>query len=81
MSSKGIHQLAIDCFCTALGRSVSIEADALFSAVDDWDSLKQVELMFVVEDETGVIMNPDQLSSIVDLNSLMAVLEAIKSAQ
>lgn len=68
------EEVARRCLSAALGRSLLPEENPVRGKSEDWDSLKHVELMFVVEDETGEIMSPDQLASIVDLASLEAVL-------
>jgi acyl carrier protein len=73
------RELALRCLSTALGRTVTADEDLRRGEADEWDSLKHVELMFVVEDETGLIMSPDQLSSITDLASLEAVLTLLKA--
>ena len=81
MNNDEIHELAVRCLSTALGRVLSADEELVLSDSGEWDSLKHVELLFVVEDETGVIMEPDQLSSIVDLQSLEAALATIVSGK
>lgn len=77
MAKAENYDLAIHCLSVALGREISIDENLALSESGEWDSLKQVELLFVVEEETGVILDPDQLSSIVDLESLQSVLTLI----
>jgi acyl carrier protein len=44
--------------------------------VDDWDSLKHVELILVVEDEFGVRFDESEFA---ELNSLAAIVQAVES--
>jgi acyl carrier protein len=81
MSDDQVHELAVRCLSTALGRPVTSEEFLVREESEEWDSLKHVELLFVVEDEIGVILDPNQLSSIVDLASLESVLQEVSTTQ
>lgn len=74
-----MDELAARCLSAALGRVIPPDAEFVFQESEEWDSLKQVELLFVVEEETGVILDPDQLTSIVDLSSLRTVIKWLMS--
>lgn len=74
-------EVARRCLSAALGREVLADERLVRGVDEEWDSLKHVELMFVVEDETGEIMSPDQLASIVDLATLEAVLVDLEGAR
>lgn len=69
--------LATQCLSAALGRTVTWDEELNREGSEEWDSLKHVELMFVVEDETGKIMTPDELTSIVNLETLEVVLRKL----
>jgi acyl carrier protein len=46
--------------------------------VDDWDSLRHVELILVVEDEFGVSFDESEFA---DLDSLAAIVHAVEDRQ
>lgn len=55
---------------TILKTSYSTSELALKEAVSEWDSLKNIEIVFAVEEEFGVSIDEHELSAIAGLDSL-----------
>ena len=66
-----------------LSLALDLPLDALKEArrgvTPEWDSLHHVELMFLVEERTGVLLEPEQLAEIIDLPSLIRVMSSLST--
>ncbi len=75
MNRQDIQALVIDTISTVLKRPLADVPDAARNNVPEWDSLKHVEIMFVLEDELGMEFSEaewgtlDSLAKIVDCNA------------
>jgi acyl carrier protein len=70
---------AIEILTLALGLSGAEAASAQRGVTEQWDSLHHVELMFLIEEETGHLPTPEQLAAIHDLRSLENCLRNLSS--
>lgn len=64
---------------TILKTSYSASELAIKESVSEWDSLKNIEIVFAVEEEFGVSIDETELSAIAGLDSLLDLV-AKKSA-
>ena len=70
---------AIKIFETVFRRRISNWAEFTRSNIQDWDSLKNLELMLMIEEETGSTITEDDLAEIHNLDSLITYLVTLES--
>ena len=74
MSSDPIRRQVADVFSLVLRRRVGPDESVSAEVEPAWDSLKQVELVFAVEDALGVRFDAEELPG---LTSLARVVDAV----
>jgi len=79
MLSINQEKRAIKILETVFRRKISNWVEFTRSNVQDWDSLKNLELMLMIEEETGSTISEDDLAEIHNLNSLITYLVTLES--
>ena len=74
MNRQQIQALVTDTISTVLKRPLGDQFHAARDAVPEWDSLKHVEIMFVLEDEFATEFSEAELS---DLDSLAKIVDCL----
>jgi acyl carrier protein len=64
---------------TVFKRKINNWVEFTRSNIQDWDSLKNLELMLMIEDETGIPITEDDLAGVYNLNSLVTYLVTLES--
>jgi acyl carrier protein len=64
---------------TVFKRKINNWVEFTRSNIQDWDSLKNLELMLMIEDETGSPITEDDLAEIYNLDSLITYLVTLES--
>ncbi len=64
---------------TVFKRKINNWVEFTRSNIQDWDSLKNLELMLMIEDETGSPITEDDLAKIYNLDSLVTYLVTLES--
>jgi acyl carrier protein len=60
----------------ALGKNFASDAEVVRKNEPAWDSLKHVELIFMLEDEFGVEFDEDTMAKLDSTTAILAALEA-----
>jgi acyl carrier protein len=79
MLSINQEKRAIKILETVFRRKINNWVEFTRSNVQDWDSLKNLELMLMIEEETGSTISEDDLAEIHNLNSLITYLVTLES--
>ena len=64
---------------TVFKRKINNWVEFTRSNIQDWDSLKNLELMLMIEDETGITITEDDLADVYNLDSLVTYLVTLES--
>ena len=79
MLSINQEKRAIKILETVFKRKINNWVEFTRSNIQDWDSLKNLELMLMIEEETGSTISEDDLAEIHNLNSLITYLVTLES--
>lgn len=71
-------QRCAQCLSVILNREVDEKEDVQRQDQPDWDSLKHIELIVMLEDEFGIRFRADDLSRMNSLSQINDVVEEIK---
>ena len=79
MSEASTHQLLVQCFQAVFPNLKEPNiVTASSETVSDWDSVAQVTLISVVEEEFGVILPEEQYAELMSFAAWSAYLEKLK---
>jgi acyl carrier protein len=81
MDKTQIDSIVRDFLSTALGRAIKPQDDVQLANESGWDSIKHVELMFMLEETFGIVMDPDDFTSISSIEECTARVVAHLEAQ
>jgi acyl carrier protein len=57
---------------TALGRAIAPDEDVVRDREPGWDSVKHIEVLFMIEEELGIMFAPDEMAELDGLTSIVA---------
>lgn len=77
MTTEQIEAAVVACVSAVLGHPV--DASVTRAGLPQWDSLKQAEILFAVEDALGVQFTETQLGALDGIPSIIAAAEALSA--
>lgn len=69
-----------DVLSVALGRPIGPEEVPRRAEERDWDSLKHIEIVFMLEGELGVTFGPDEMAALDGLDAIVRIVDAKRAA-
>ncbi len=63
-----MKSLVLECLSTVLNKEIT--SDIKRESLDEWDSLRHVELIFMLEDRTGLRFTEDEISGITSTSDI-----------
>jgi len=77
MDTTAIDTTVRAVLATVLERSISMDENVSRDNEPGWDSLKHIEVVFALEGALGVRFSEDELAELVDITSIVAVVERL----
>lgn len=79
MTTDRIDRLMTEVFAGVFNRNIDVSQPLTRENLEDWDSLKHMEIIFAVEAATGLVFSEEQIiaiKSIDDLRRMLGTLHA-----
>jgi acyl carrier protein len=73
-SMGGVREKLIAIFSKLLKKNISINENIVRSECSEWDSLKQVEIVFIVEDAFNINFSSEDLDKLISIDAFEHVI-------